>query len=144
MKKNPSSWLFNSLEDCCARYYPGWNEPECLHSTGTGLWYVDYAELKCVTDCEAGVGGTCGGLAPPNLVDLYASPQECCKENLQWIFHDFCASDSLANGCYAGSGKFYAGSTGKVCVKDCSVKSDDPTCGGIVDETWVRLHDDAR
>jgi hypothetical protein len=144
MQKAPSTWLYDSLEECCARYYPGWNEPECLHLTGTGLWYVDYAELKCVTDCEEGVGGsTCGGLAPPNLEDLYANPRECCKAHLQWVYEEFCEADSLGNECYVGTGKFYRGKEAdEVCVRDCA-DSSDPTCGGVVDAAWVRLHDDA-
>ena len=141
MRVNPSSWLYATLESCCERYYPGWNKPKCLNSAGTGLWYVDYAMLRCVTDCEDGAGGaTCGGLTAPISEQMYSKPRECCDEKLGWVNIDWCENDSLHNNCYIGTGRWYRGKNDELCVRDCDGGDN---CGGIIDATWVRLHDSA-
>ncbi|KAL7526462.1 hypothetical protein ACHAXR_003615 [Thalassiosira sp. AJA248-18] len=146
MSLNPATWLYDSLEACCTRYYSGWNEPKCLHSAGTGLWHVDYSLERCVTDCgEEGAGATCGDGPAPISTQLYGDPRECCKAQLAWVYIEFCENESLMNNCYAGTGKFYDGNHDDGwCVRDCDPAADgDTTCGGIVDATWVRLYDPA-
>lgn len=91
---NSTAWLFSSIEECCARYYPGWNFNKCMNPQGSGLWYADTVSGKCVTDCEEGNGETCGGLANPISDDLYSDPRSCCEAQLHWRFVEFCEVSS--------------------------------------------------
>ena len=89
-----NKWLSNSLEDCCERYYSGWNKNKCMNIGGSGLWYVSDANGKCMTDCEEGNGKTCGGLANPVSDDLFTDPRSCCESKLTWVFVEFCEVSS--------------------------------------------------
>ncbi len=88
--KNSSTWLFSSLEDCCSRFYSGWNQNKCMNPNGSGLWYVSHINGKCVTDCEVGNGETCGGFANLLDFDLYSNPRSCCESELFYRFIEFC------------------------------------------------------
>ena len=53
-------------------------------------------------------------------------------------------AESLQNSCYKGTGKYYRGDiTGSIaCVKDCDPATiGDRTCGGLVEDTYIVLHD---
>jgi len=144
--KNSKTWLFDSLEGCCARYFSGWNYNKCINLKGSGLWYVSHLTAKCVTDCEVGNGETCGGLANPISDDLYTNPRDCCASQLVWRFTDFCEADSLLSTCYTGTGLYYQGDDveSEVCVRDCDPSvTGDTTCGGLVEDSFVVLHDTA-
>lgn len=145
MTDSPDLWLYSSLGECCERYYSGWNLNACLNTDiGSGLWYADHMSGKCVTDCDFGYGERCGGLANLIAEDLYATPMECCKNNFAWIKPKFCESKSLGINCYVGSSKFYRGdeSGAEVCVRDCDPYiSGESSCGGIVKEVYIELHD---
>jgi len=146
MELDPESWLYDTLEGCCERYYSGWNKNRCINVRGSGLWYVSHLLEKCVTDCEEGQGATCGGLANPFSDNLFADPRSCCLAELGWRFIEFCEADSLLTSCYTGTGKYYRGDTaGKaVCVRDCDPEvTGDTTCGGLVEDTYVVFHDTA-
>jgi len=141
MKGSPT-WTFESLENCCSRFYSGWNLNKCLNPNGSGLWYVDHMNGKCVTDCEEGNGETCGGFANRVSNNLYSNPRDCCSAELFYRFIEFCEADSLSSECYAGTGLFYRGDDAgkKVCVRDCDPASGDLTCGGLVEDSYVVLH----
>jgi hypothetical protein len=141
---NDESWLLDSLEECCERYF-SWDTNACMNVKGSGLWYADVFNNVCVTDCELGDGNTCGGLANVFSDNLYANPRKCCETELAWQFVEFCEAESFKSACYGGSGLYYRGdSVGvNVCVKDCEPASGDRTCGGLVEESWVVLHDTA-
>jgi hypothetical protein len=146
MVKNPDAWLFDDLEGCCDQYFGGWNKNKCMNVKGSGLWYVSHQLQKCVTDCEEGQGATCGGLANPVTDDLFANPKDCCESDLPWRFINFCEAESLHSNCYGGTGKYYRGDTAgvEVCVRDCDPEATgDTTCGGLVEETYIVLHDTA-
>jgi len=145
MKSSKSVWLLGSLMECCLRYFPGWNFNKCINPKGSGLWYVKHMEGKCVTDCEEGNGGTCGGLANPTSDDLYDDPKICCESQLPYLFTEFCEASSLQSSCYMGTGLYYRGdSLGiEVCVRDCDPSSGDSTCGGLIKETYMMLYDTA-
>lgn len=59
-------------------------------SQGTGLFYVDYVNSKCVADCKEGNGAICGGLANSAQDQLYSHPHDCCESNLHWKATEFC------------------------------------------------------
>ena len=145
MERNAASWLFDSLEECCQQFYEGWNHNQCMKPKGSRLWYVSHLDGKCVRDCVEG-DKTCGGLANLHSDDLYISPRECCKQDLPWVFVEFCEAESLMSSCYGGTGLFYRGDgAGKeVCVRDCDPDAfGDTTCGGIVKDTYVQLYETA-
>eukprot|EP00956_Cyclotella_meneghiniana_P020497 scaffold36305_cov35-Cyclotella_meneghiniana.AAC.8 len=137
---NDASWVLGSLEECCDRYY-WWDTNGCMKTSGSGLWYADVLNEVCVADCKS--GGVCEGLADDSSKKLYADPRSCCESELAWRFVEFCEAESFKSECYGGSGLYYRGdSVGvNVCVKDCDPESGDKTCGGIVEESWVELHD---
>ena len=95
MRINPKEWLCNSLEECCERYYSGYNENKCMNEQGSGLWYVDYQTNQCVADCDESNGPLCGGIATPLSEDLYEDPKSCCEDHLGWIQSEFCKVSTL-------------------------------------------------
>ena len=86
--------LFDSLEKCCNQHYSGMNKNLCMHTSGSGLWYVRHALGKCVKDCKGGSGETCGGLVNLASDDLFTNPRNCCERKLPWVFTDFCEVSS--------------------------------------------------
>lgn len=95
--KNSTTWLFSTLEECCSRFYSGWNHNKCMNPNGSGLWYVSHMNGKCVTDCEVGNGETCGGFANLLDFDLYFNPRSCCESELFYRFIEFC---EVSTGCH--------------------------------------------
>lgn len=95
MVLDPDMWLYDNLEECCERYYPGWNKNVCMGSEGSGLWYVNYAKGKCMTDCEVGNGNMCGGVANLAPDELFMSPKTCCAKKLPWVLNKLCEVRSL-------------------------------------------------
>jgi hypothetical protein len=85
-----STWLSSSLEECCSKFYTGWNFNKCTNPSGSGLWYVSHKDGKCVTDCDAANGGTCGGFANLLSNNLYSNPRSCCEGELFYRNLDFC------------------------------------------------------
>ncbi|KAL3786559.1 hypothetical protein HJC23_006809 [Cyclotella cryptica] len=142
MQLNPSTWLYNSLEECCDRYYGAWNKNKCMNKQGSGLWYVDYALGKCVIDCDEVNGPLCGGLAASTEDELFSDPLSCCESKLPWTMKSSCEAESLASNCYCGTGKWYRGDIAgsNVCVRDCDQECGDSTCGGIVIDNYIVLH----
>ena len=109
MANNPGSWIFDSLQECCERYFK-WDLNGCMNLKGSGLWYADVVNDVCVTDCDSGEGNTCAGIAGFSD-NLYSDPKSCCKMELAWRFAEFCevrASESsslidaktVAKNCY--------------------------------------------
>eukprot|EP00804_Cyclotella_cryptica_P005734 CCRYP_000073-RA/>CCRYP_000073-RA protein AED:0.18 eAED:0.17 QI:0/0/0/0.75/0.33/0.5/4/0/530 len=136
MQLNPSTWLYNSLEECCDRYYGAWNKNKCMNKQGSGLWYVDYALGKCVIDCDEVNGPLCGGLAASTEDELFSDPLSCCESKLPWTMKSSCEQLLLwdwkmVRGDIAGS---------NVCVRDCDQECGDSTCGGIVIDNYIVLH----
>ena len=95
MRINPTEWLCSSLEECCERYYSGYNINKCMNGEGTGLWYVDYNKKRCVVDCDEGNGPLCGGIASPLSEELFAEPKTCCGASLGWLQPVFCEVSCL-------------------------------------------------
>ena len=121
----PTMWLFDSLEECCLRFY-SWDSNSCLNvETGSGMWYADQLSQKCVSDCPEANGELCGGLANVYSDRLFADPRSCCESQLQWRFVEYCEAESFLSSCYAGTGQWYRDDSGNtdVCVKDCDPAS---------------------
>jgi len=95
MRINPKEWLFATLEECCERYYSGYNKNKCMNEQGSGLWYVDYQTNQCVVDCDESNGPLCGGIATPLSENLYADPKSCCEDHLGWIQSEFCKVSAM-------------------------------------------------
>lgn len=91
---NSNTWLFGSLEECCAQFYSGWSYNKCMNVKGSGAWYASHLDGKCVTDCEREQGQFCGGMA--NLVSntLYSDPKSCCESELFYRFVEYCEVSS--------------------------------------------------
>eukprot|EP00804_Cyclotella_cryptica_P013486 CCRYP_020173-RA/>CCRYP_020173-RA protein AED:0.36 eAED:0.26 QI:0/0/0/1/0/0.5/2/0/299 len=129
MKNSRSVWLCSSLMDCCSRYFPGWNFNKCISPKGSGLWYVNHLEGKCVTDCEEGNGATCGGLANPTSDELYNDPKSCCQSQLpylsaaycEWIDVDLCVARSTKTG----TKKYWPDRINGKCVDDTEMPTED-------------------
>ncbi|KAL7509605.1 hypothetical protein ACHAXN_006936 [Cyclotella atomus] len=144
MAQDPAMWLSDSIIECCLRFFP-WDTNTCLNVGGSGLWYVDSTTDKCVTDCAEGDGATCGGLTNVFSDRFYSDPKSCCESELQWMFVEFCKAESFVSSCYAGTGLYYRGDSAgsDFCVRDCDPANGDKTCGGLVKDTRVVLHDTA-
>jgi len=142
MQLMPDVWLYADLTSCCDRYFPGWHFNKCLNKPGTGLWYVDYKNEKCVTDCEVGQGPFCGGHQNPVDDDLYENPSLCCKSKLPWVYLPFCEAEAFKRSCYEGTRTWYRGyHTSNVCVMDCDpVATGDASCGGYIENTFIVVH----
>lgn len=91
---NPTEWLYDNLEACCDRYYPGFNRPKCMDEKGSGLWVVDWANDRCALDCEENIGGLCGGVAAGK--ELFLDPRSCCESDLFWVAPKFCEVSTSA------------------------------------------------
>ena len=92
MRINPTEWLCDTLEECCERYYSGYNKNKCINEQGSGLWYVDHLNKRCVVDCDES-SKYLRDLYLLFLVrseDLYADPKSCCEDKLGWIQSQFC------------------------------------------------------
>jgi len=93
---------------------------------GTGRYYVDYLNARCVEDCKeddvAPNGGICGGLVKEGWVDLHDTSRICCEAKLPYLDAEFCVDNSGIGG-YNGTGEYYSKGGGGVvdarCVRDC-------------------------
>ena len=138
------SYLKTTLEECCDYYY-AWN-PSCIKDgggtppAGSSKWYVNYGSQKCVQDCAAAQGTACGGLATP-WDTLYADEAACCAAKLSSISPGLCQANSLANGTYAGTNKWYVDYQKNKCVKDCATST--TGCGGIIEDSATSLYSTA-
>ena len=134
------SYLKTTLEECCDYYY-AWN-PSCIEDgggtppSGSLKWYVDYQNQKCLQDCPAD-GATCGGLATP-WDTLYADEAACCAAKLSSLAAGLCQANSLANGTYAGTNKWYVDYQKNKCVQDCATST--AGCGGIIEDSATSLY----
>jgi hypothetical protein len=72
-----------------------WDTNSCMNIEGSGLWYADQLNGKCVTDCKEGNGVTCGGLAKVFSDRIYSDPRSCCESELQWRFPEFCEVSNM-------------------------------------------------
>ena len=142
MSNNPSAWMFDTLDKCCANRY-SWNMAGCLGAggstlpTGSNKWYVNGYENGsiCVQDCEG--ASPCGGLAN-SWDNLHESAKVCCQKKLFWIVASKCEAESTG-GTAAGSDQWYVDWYKQTCVKDCVGGA---PCGGLA-EDWDFLFSSA-
>jgi len=114
-----------------------------LAHAATNKWYVHWDGNICVQDCLEGTeetlyglaGLSCGGLSKTNDL-MYATLEECCSEQLPWIFSDTCENESLPPPAgVRGTSRWYVSYKKNKCVQDCAAK-DSPSCGGIIEGSY--------
>lgn len=83
---------FVTADSCCENKL-GWIEKEDCVAKSTGvpssqqgsfMYYVDWALMRCVKDCEDPSDPHCKGLAEKHD-PLYSSANACCSEKLFWL-----------------------------------------------------------
>lgn len=133
-KPHDSAVLFDSVEDCCSGSLWWVDSDSCIARTTGGYtngWYVDYAGLKCVKDCDASASPECAGTPEDFSAKLFADSAACCASALGWMDQMACVAQSAGEE-LRGSGLYYVNwSIGK-CVKDCEGAA---PCGGLA-KSW--------
>lgn len=140
MQNDPDTWLMDSVEKCCERYF-SWTYNDCIvatsggsvTSTGSLKWYFD-GDI-CTQDCRED-GALCGGFAN-SWNELFDTASACCAGKLSWIPRSTCVAQSTKTA-VASSGQWFVDWSLEKCVKDCD-NSADVDCGGIAN-TWDQLH----
>jgi len=97
----PSSDLHDTAKICCAEKL-GWMNPDfCLSravfgsETYTDGWVTDYANNKCVKDCDPAVGSPCANPKHDNeSATIYATAKQCCESSLGWLDTGSCTTKS--------------------------------------------------
>jgi len=142
-----NSYTEPTLDGCCVKYFK-WNYNACMNDTivGSGDWYVNYEDKKCVQDCASATSPSgCtyfGGLATPTET-LYTDALSCCESKLAYIASGLCQANSM-DMVYAGSELWRPDYENSRCVQDCEVSN--TTCvlpGGIVEDSATSLYADA-
>lgn len=81
------------------------------------------ASNHVVKDCEPAQGPPCSDFEHSNPSStIFATPNECCLEELGWLDLDSCVANSQNIALFTG--KFYVDYGGSKCAQDC-----DPTSG---------------
>lgn len=77
---------YNSQETCCSTHFNR-EYYECMgmEQSATHKWYVSWAVGKCVKDCDASEGGSCGGLMPGIETSKHDSADACCSEDMSYM-----------------------------------------------------------
>ena len=90
--------------------------------TGSGKFYVDYQNNRCVADAAADtLTDIAGGIIEDASTTLYDTVVACCAGKLSYINKDVCAANSDLSS--TGTGKYFADPENFMCVKD-----SDATC----------------
>jgi hypothetical protein len=140
-RKNLVTWLFDTIESCCDRYY-SWDQLNCVSNSGgsilpsfTGKFYVNHVKQMCQQDCPDGEGeGRCGGPVD-SWSTLYDTAKECCEKKLSWIALTTCEAQSPSF-----TGNYYVNTMKVICQQDCPDGEGGGRCGGPVD-SWKTLYD---
>jgi len=137
-------YLEETLNDCCARYYPNTEFTDCIEGgggtvTGTDKWYAWWTQTpqRCAQDCAVSDSNACGGILGPGVGTTYDSVAECCAAHFGRYQQDYCAA--ISNGAeYLGGGKYYLDNSEHICVQDCEGAA---PCGGIVTQSYISMYD---
>ena len=143
--------LYDTPEECCVdklgtvQYCAEYSQN--VEPTGSLEWYVSHVDGICKKDCPEDPAGdlTCGGLATPD-VTTFATEVLCCEGGLASVSSEYCEAMSLATVDWPGTGKYYSDGVNNRCVEDCEVGAtsiNGGTCGGIISDASVTLHDDS-
>lgn len=138
---------YDTPELCCSKKLGYLSQQKCLADSmdvlyeGTGNFYVDYKQSKCVRDCpveeSSDTNTNCGGLVETSNTRLHEDSFWCCAKDLGYMSLDLCADRS--NGTSTGTGLYYpSGDGSSFCVKDTSAMPCPPgeTCHRV--DGWVR------
>lgn len=94
--------------------------------TGSGEWYVNWADEHCANDGLAG-----------NWQTLFGSALECCRQTLPYKSLEWCEAKSREIF-YQGTGKYYVDHQSS-CAKDCAPGNNG--CTAIIEDSWITLYD---
>jgi hypothetical protein len=103
MDQNPSTWLFSTLDKCCAQHF-SWNYDYCMgthdDTCARAYWYPDWegGGESCIRDGEEPLYMT----QNPGQY-LFSTKKDCCDEHYSWDLTS-CMGGSSATG---ASGSFY-------------------------------------
>lgn len=140
MRLNPEGYyLFEYLEDCCARHY-SWDYNTCagiattaVGPDGNALYYPDWEgeNKSCKND----------GAQPTymsNNVDawMFADLETCCTARYSWNLDECMGASATAA---VGTNKWFVDYENSKCVQDCVGAA---PCGGLA-EAWDTTFDDA-
>ena len=84
MDQNPSTWLFSTLDKCCAQHF-SWNYDYCMgthdDTCARAYWYPDWegGSSSCVRDGDEPLYMT----QNPGQY-LFSTKVECCEEHYSW------------------------------------------------------------
>ena len=123
-----SAMMFSSAEECC-RERLGWilidvctsqskieTGDSTAESNPTNLYYIDWAEGRCLKDCPPDQEFGCEPVPPP--IALYDSIGQCCDAAGDSVNDEFCATRSVGGYTY-GWVVDYTEITHK-CSQDCN------------------------
>lgn len=88
---NAPSWQHNMYESqstCCSSSRFNWDYKNCmgLAHEPSQSWYMSWSAGKCVKDCDASEGGSCGGLIVGSWVVKHGNADACCNEHMSSAF----------------------------------------------------------
>jgi hypothetical protein len=141
-----AEWYISPSNDKCIRNCDTDNlfnpSSDRLRYANTGTDYTD-------TEYEY----ECGGLL--TYQTSYGSLTTCCSTHFQNLIPDYCeylaeVGSETGVAAYAGTGtKWYSDASNSICKKDCTVGSNtpvaspDPSCGGVITNSYIQLYDTA-
>lgn len=99
----PPRAYYNTVERCCKRQLDYLNTGACAELSegggditqlrGTGEYYIEWVEQKCIKNCPVGTGAGCGGVATGVWVPMHPDATECCNE-LYFVDQEECVRDA--------------------------------------------------
>jgi len=165
--------LHPTAEECCRSQFSYLALGLCVASSehdgegdvdysGSGEYYVDYENGRCVQDCAppasddadpsapssssssdpSSAGGICGGIVAESSTALYANATACCSARLSYMDPFLCETRSEAGGAEEGTFRLYPRASSGTCVIDydpshaiiCSIGY---TCDLLSPKSWV-------
>lgn len=135
MKQNPSTWLYNTRDGCCSRYY-SYDYAACMgvdESGAIGFYPAWDGTLKCLND-----GDIPSYMRHNSNQWVYDDIDSCCQRYYGWDYNS-CIAESGGNPTNTFTSKWYVNHADEICQQDCPEDSGG-FCGGLVD-SWKTLFD---
>mmetsp|Transcript_28994 Transcript_28994/g.53002 ORF Transcript_28994/g.53002 Transcript_28994/m.53002 type:complete len:675 (-) Transcript_28994:143-2167(-) len=138
--------LYPTATECCTAKFPYLALGLCVASsehdgsgvgnyTGSGDYYVDYGNGRCVQDCDPPTAdttnnasisttvtttndGICGGIVLESSTILHANATDCCSSQLSYMDLLLCTTRSKEGGVEGGTFRLYPRESSGACVID--------------------------